>query len=298
MPASPYHDTLSATIAEHGHAVIHVASDGLHPTMSYTVGLHADGHPELSIFGLTADVAQPILNLAAERMRFTGLRAGQRAFGLVAQMPVEVADATSWYSSLFTQAQLFHDDSGSGPADPPMLQLRWPDADGQHPWHGTALDTVHTVQPALERPLPYPAILHDNDRAVVAHRVTRGGTWQGLVELLPAEPTGQGLHRIAASPLGADDLHEGDVVAIADDDPLARDVDAPVVASVVEPSDRQTVRATNPTREPISDRPDIDGPAVGRSPYDFLVSATADGPRHRRELLDAFRAAGLEVAEL
>ena len=132
-----------AVIARHGWLVQAVLGDGRRrPDLAYTVGLWGLGHPELVVFGLPADTAQPVLNDLGERVRAgTTLRARDvlsfdpwphRVHLLAVPHPERV---------LFQAVRTY-----GRPV--PALQAVWDDAAGRFPW-----EAGYTV-PRWLQPMP------------------------------------------------------------------------------------------------------------------------------------------------
>lgn len=134
-------------IAEYGWHCIHIFAEGEHVGYSFTVGLFQSyGHPELIIFGLSAQVAHQILAIAA-----AAAKAGS---------PIDLAQPTGAlledYSCCFAEVPLaeYHEHVGyarwyyQGNGFP-LYQIVWPSRSGLFPWHHQATAEFRAAQPVI-----------------------------------------------------------------------------------------------------------------------------------------------------
>lgn len=134
-------------VERHGLHIVHVLEEGDLPPFSYTVGLyHTFGHPEVLVYGLPNDSAHSLLNHLASQLRegkkyvaggtysdlLDGFRATFRVVPL-AQYREHVGWAT-WFNER---------------PDFPVLQLIYPDRQGQWPWDSGASDGFRHQQMVL-----------------------------------------------------------------------------------------------------------------------------------------------------
>lgn len=102
------------------------------PSFIYTIGLAAQGLPELIEFALPQQVGHSIMNDIAFRM-LNGeveLRAGDTVHNMVANYPVKVLPVRDSGERLTVSNRLFGNPDGALPA----LQLVFPDMEGRFPW--------------------------------------------------------------------------------------------------------------------------------------------------------------------
>lgn len=134
-----------AVIAEHGHAVVGVFDpDGIDTPFAYTVGLTAKGRPELLISGLPAEMAQTLLNDAAEAWTeewttgtvVDGLLRDGYQFTVVNGTPTEALTLGAVHA-LYGEFR--------------VQQLVWPDRDRHWPWDHEYNDEGAWQQPLIER---------------------------------------------------------------------------------------------------------------------------------------------------
>lgn len=132
-PMDDYLNKISDLIDEHGWAVQWVGGDPTQVSFAYTVGLFTRGLPEILIFGLPDDVAQPILNdLAARATSGAGFTDGLVLRDVVAGFPVvlvEVIDSSAYLTVANALARTV-----SGDRQVRAWQVVFPDAVGRWPW--------------------------------------------------------------------------------------------------------------------------------------------------------------------
>ncbi len=120
------------TVGRVGWAVIGVPDDEEGPGFSYSIGLTRTlGHPEVFMMGLRPEVAQQLINLVGEAVRF-GERfgPGRRYDGIAEGFPLAfVPVAGRYYDEYLGWALWFYQG-----ADFPVLQCVWPDKAGVFPW--------------------------------------------------------------------------------------------------------------------------------------------------------------------
>ena len=118
-------------ICRAGHAVIGTGvedASGRTIAMSYTAGLADDGLPELIVFGLPAESALLMLNEAAKLLR-AGHLPTDTPLHSIANLPV--------ISKAVTPDRADHHINVANNRAKrllPVLQMVWPDAQGQFPW--------------------------------------------------------------------------------------------------------------------------------------------------------------------
>lgn len=139
--------TLEGMIAEHGHAVVATSielADGL-LALSFTVGLSRQGLPELIVFALEADVAQPILNTAAKRLRAGQAPVDQPLSQIIDPLRVTLKSADMRKVREVSEAL----ENLAGVEGVRALQLVWPDRAGLFPWDADFDEGLRTLQPLL-----------------------------------------------------------------------------------------------------------------------------------------------------
>lgn len=114
-------------ITRHGWAVRNVADPDPAKCISYTVGLTAHGHPEVTMTGLPPEVGTAFLNIVGEIVvrengRFT---AGEATSELANGSPMPVLTVLD-KSDLTAVAEIY--------GDVPALQIVWTDSRGSLPW--------------------------------------------------------------------------------------------------------------------------------------------------------------------
>lgn len=143
---------LEELIARHGVAVITVGPARDAPSFSYTVGLSDDGLPELLVLGLPAEVAQPVLNTLAARLRREGaLRLNEPLTDVFAGTTAVLHEVPLARSAPYVRVAA-HRRAGVLR----VLQLIWPDAAGRFPWQAGCEPSFLAAQPLLsaDRALP------------------------------------------------------------------------------------------------------------------------------------------------
>ena len=122
-------DQVRRLVHDHGFAVVAVGGDEHGPPSSYTVGLHAEGLPELVIVGgLSTGGQQSTLNVLADRLLAgESLQVGARDPSVIDGFDVtyiEVADTTTEDFAVALRLQ----------AGFRAVQVVWPDTDNRFPW--------------------------------------------------------------------------------------------------------------------------------------------------------------------
>lgn len=107
----------------------------LNPAMdipvSYTIGLQAQGLPELLIYGMPQDAALSVLNQAAQRLVEGQLQLDTPVHGLLVRHPVLFKQTEpELLTGLFQWIRLYAPDHQSAN----IWQLVWPDEKGLYPW--------------------------------------------------------------------------------------------------------------------------------------------------------------------
>ena len=137
-------------VEKYGWHCVSILAEGDLPPYAFTVGLFQSyQHPELIIFGLPANVAHYILNVAIETIR-TGhpinlaLPSNQLPGGLpccFVEVPVTAYLKNVGFCRWFYEGDSF-----------PMYQLVWPSQEGYFPWHPAATESFRSIQPILGTP--------------------------------------------------------------------------------------------------------------------------------------------------
>lgn len=135
-------------VAEFGWCVQSIDVEGAAPAFSYTIGLtHTFSQPELIVFGLPHEAAQRLLNLMGGRIREgERFQPGVSYKGLVDAHDVRCrpvlapasVEAHFGYALWYYQGSPFE-----------VLQVIWPDAQGNFPDAPTAPEWLQTSQPLL-----------------------------------------------------------------------------------------------------------------------------------------------------
>jgi hypothetical protein len=137
-------------IQKFGWHCINVLGDEANEPFSYTIGLFQTyGHPELLIYGLPADLAHAILNIAADAA------AKAKPFNL--NEPTD--EFIEGYSCVFVPVPLAEYPEHVGFAiwfyegdKFPVQQIVWPFKSGYFPWHADVTDALRLMQPVLGMP--------------------------------------------------------------------------------------------------------------------------------------------------
>ena len=134
-------------IAKYGWHCVHVSAEDDLPPFSYTVGLfHTLKHPELLIYGISAESAHAILNIAVS--------AAQAGKALDLRKPTD--DLLNGYPCVFVEVPhaQYREHVGYGiwyyeGESFPVQQIVWPSRNGHFPWHNEASDSFRKSQPVL-----------------------------------------------------------------------------------------------------------------------------------------------------
>jgi hypothetical protein len=126
---SAYVDDIRSGIAEYGHMVQYVGSTEDEPDWSYTIGLHADGLPELIIVGgLSMEGQHAVLNDLAARLRSgEELPIGGRDPSVLEGFDVTYLDVVDTATQDFAVALRLQSEFRA-------LQAIWPDRGNRFPW--------------------------------------------------------------------------------------------------------------------------------------------------------------------
>ncbi len=141
---------LLAAVDDTGWYNVHIDEEGGLPGFAFTVGhFHKRAHPEIMVIGLSAAVADKLLNIAAIKIvgagatiepykKYTDLTEGLS----VTFIPV----ALEYYGDYLGYANWYY---GAMPRPYPALQMVWPDREGKYPWD-KGYDTRYArLQPIL-----------------------------------------------------------------------------------------------------------------------------------------------------
>ena len=142
---------LMADVAEAGFHVVSGASNGAAPAFAFSVGLFRTcDHPEVAIFGLSADALEGAVRRMAERVRGGDrLETGDVVHGIL-----DVRDVTFRRIALHHYpARLGHAVWYHGGARFPALQAIWSDG-GLFPWDRWFTRDLRDAQPVLWEPKP------------------------------------------------------------------------------------------------------------------------------------------------
>ena len=133
-----YLSNFEQMVVDHGVGLQHVFADEDEPCFSYTVGLFEHDHPELIVFGLPAEIAQPILNDLAFRVIGGELRlAGNtRVHQLLRNAPVYLVAGTDRERDYLGTAYSIRDRRHQHLAhhDLELLQVVFSDPAERFPW--------------------------------------------------------------------------------------------------------------------------------------------------------------------
>jgi hypothetical protein len=136
-----------ADVTTYGWHVMHVMADSTGPGWSFSIGLfHTFGHPELLVFGLPSNIAQPIINDLGSRIRSGAAFAhGVTDSDVLQHHAVHfVTVPPSAFGSHLGYAVWFY-----GQHQFPSLQIVWPDRTGLFPWQRGFDVSLHALQPVL-----------------------------------------------------------------------------------------------------------------------------------------------------
>ncbi|WP_067688625.1 DUF4262 domain-containing protein [Actinoplanes awajinensis] len=139
-------------IQQYGWAVVHVLPSDEDPEgtvpFAYTVGLTADGRPELLIAGLPPDLGHQLLNELAGRVHeeHARFRHGRRVSDLIVEQDVTILTGTPT-EELWPGAAL----ARYGRSTSLLQQIVWPDPGNRFPWQ-EGYDTADYPQPLIDAP--------------------------------------------------------------------------------------------------------------------------------------------------
>lgn len=151
-----------ADIKKEGWCCIDIEGGESSPPYAFTVGLeHTFKHPELTIFGLSTEVAHAILAGAVHSIRSGGrFQDGQKARGLIHAFPTPIVESPkASYGTYFGFATWFYEGIGYR-----MLQIAWPDKAGTYPWQPGVNPHIKASQPVLGKD-PYWTAFDEGMRA-------------------------------------------------------------------------------------------------------------------------------------
>jgi hypothetical protein len=138
---------LEALVREHGFAVVSVGAARDVPGFTYTVGLADERLPELLVIGLPAQVAHPVLNALAARLRHErALPLEQPLRDVFAGMAAVLQEVPFARCAAYVHVAA---ERQHGPIR--VLQLIWPDEAGRFPWETGYDARFLAVQPLLAR---------------------------------------------------------------------------------------------------------------------------------------------------
>jgi hypothetical protein len=138
---------LEALVREHGFAVVSVGAAPDAPEFTYTVGLADEHLPELLVIGLPAQVAHPVLNVLATRLRRERALPLEQPLGDVfAGMAAVLQEAPYARCAPYVRVAA---ERQHGPIR--VLQLIWPDQAGRFPWETGYDMRFLAAQPLLAR---------------------------------------------------------------------------------------------------------------------------------------------------
>lgn len=125
---------IGADIARVGFTMIGVMSDGTHPPFTYTIGLTAQGYPEMIMMGLNSEHVAPVFNQYYESLKNGGSEIrgrNEEYFNLPAYIIEADRELVKEYA---TQAEQWAEDYGLTPR---YIQWVWTDREGHFPWEKT-----------------------------------------------------------------------------------------------------------------------------------------------------------------
>lgn len=133
-------------IEQHGWASMHVGASEEFPNFTYTIGFSDLNHPEIILTGLAPAVAQGILSGIYHEIKEQGVtfKDGDTVEKL-ANLPIhflQVSEANKRNTCFLT-----HDHYGYWNFS--VLQMIWPDAEGNFPWNEHYETRLIPVQPLL-----------------------------------------------------------------------------------------------------------------------------------------------------
>lgn len=124
-----YMQQVTERIAEFGHTYQHVTGGGSDVPFTYTVGLTAQGFPELIVFGLPPQTSQAVLGPVVDRIKAgEEFSNGQLLTKVLAGFPVMMIEVTDT-----EELRVAHVAAGPDRAVR-AWQVVFPDAQGQWPW--------------------------------------------------------------------------------------------------------------------------------------------------------------------
>lgn len=147
-PATEGRDShIAGNVAKFGWHVMGAGGGDAPAGWGYSIGLwHTLCSPEVSVFGLSTQIAMGVANAAAEAVRDGNpLEPDQRRGDVIENYDVAVRPVhPSWYHGFFGAGIDFYQ---SLPL--PITQLFWPDKAGRFPWEAGVGEYCRTHQPLL-----------------------------------------------------------------------------------------------------------------------------------------------------
>jgi hypothetical protein len=139
---------LAAAVGRHGWVLVSTPAGGRRPAMTSTVGLTAQGLPELVVLGLPEQVAGPLLHEVAERCLADVVEPDGEPVGGLVEGPPPVLLGVDGVVAGLPAGELYGDAVR-------VRQLVWADDTGHLPWHPGWRDP--SAQPLLGAP-PAPTV--------------------------------------------------------------------------------------------------------------------------------------------
>ena len=133
-------------VTGHGWHLVNVLSEPGQPPWTFTVGMwHNFRQPELAMFGLRGpDMGRWINQIGEQIRKGDAPEADESRSGILDGADVQFAPADkSWYTDLFGYGSWFSKSWF------PVLQVVWPDKEGNWPWDGGAGERCRRDQPNL-----------------------------------------------------------------------------------------------------------------------------------------------------
>lgn len=136
-----------ATIREHGWFHTHVLGDAEHSPFNYSTGWwHSINHPEMIVFGISAETSGSILwDIYREVLAGDPLEVGTRTDRAFKNLPAYAFEVSpKFYPEYVGWSRWFY-----GGDDFRCLQLVWPDRSGRFAWEDGAEPSLAETQPDL-----------------------------------------------------------------------------------------------------------------------------------------------------
>lgn len=148
IPTDKHQEKAISDIKDHGLHILGIFDpDGVDPNFAYSIGMkHSYQHADIIVFGLSPDVAQSIINLVADKVKD----------GFIFENGDSSLEILNGFECVFklVSKKYYKDYFGwnlwlNQGDDFSVLQLFWPNPEGDFPWEEGAHQDFKSSQPIL-----------------------------------------------------------------------------------------------------------------------------------------------------